>query len=95
LREAGERITNLKKLFNLREGWQRADDTLPPRVLTEPLPTGVASGTTLSADELEAMIASYYAARGWTAEGHIPLEKLEELGIPHLASPIAMGEELT
>jgi aldehyde:ferredoxin oxidoreductase len=31
LRHVGERINTLKKLFNIREGWQRADDTLPPR----------------------------------------------------------------
>ena len=36
LRQAGARINTLKKLFNIREGWWRQDDTLPPRVLTEP-----------------------------------------------------------
>ena len=63
------------------QGWQRADDTLPPRVLDEALPTGVASGTTLSRDELGGMITSYYEARGWTPEGQIPGVKLEELGL--------------
>jgi aldehyde:ferredoxin oxidoreductase len=82
LRQAGERITNLKKLFNIREGWQPADDTLPTRVLTEPLRTGVASGTTLTRAELGTMIASYYAARGWTSEGAVPKDKIEELGLP-------------
>jgi aldehyde:ferredoxin oxidoreductase len=84
LRQAGERITNLKKLFNIREGWQPADDTLPARVLTEPLPTGVAAGTTLTTPELAGMIASYYTARGWTAEGAIPATKLATLGLPKL-----------
>ncbi|HEX6512381.1 MAG TPA: aldehyde ferredoxin oxidoreductase C-terminal domain-containing protein, partial [Chloroflexota bacterium] len=84
LRQAGERITNLKKLFNLREGWARADDTLPPRVLDEALPTGVAAGTALTRTELEAMIASYYEARGWTADGHVPAAKLIELGLAEL-----------
>jgi aldehyde:ferredoxin oxidoreductase len=42
LRQAGERINTLKKLFNIREGWKQEDDTLPSRVLTEALPTGVA-----------------------------------------------------
>src|SRR5579883_2977329 len=86
LRAAGERISNLKKLFNLREGWTRADDSLPPRVLSEPLPTGVASGTTLTPAELDTMIASYYAARGWTPEGAIPNEKLDALGLAQLLS---------
>ena len=76
----------MKKMFNVREGWQRADDTLPPRVLDEALPTGVASGTTLSRDELGGMIASYYEARGWTPEGHIPGAKLEELRLLSLSS---------
>jgi len=84
LRQAGERITNLKKLFNVREGWQPADDTLPARVLSEPLTTGVASGTTLTAPELQEMIASYYAARAWTPDGAIPSSKLAELGLSEL-----------
>ncbi len=85
LRQAGERITNLKKLFNVREGWRRSDDTLPPRVLNEALSTGIASGTTLGHAELEEMIASYYAARGWTPDGQIPADKLEELGLAVLS----------
>ena len=38
LRRAGERVTTLKKLFNIREGWARPDDTLPPRALQESCP---------------------------------------------------------
>jgi len=85
LSQAGQRINTLKKLFNLREGWRRADDTLPPRVLGEPLPTGVAAGTTLTPAELDMMIASYYQARGWTPDGLIPESKLAELGLAELA----------
>jgi aldehyde:ferredoxin oxidoreductase len=81
LERAGERINNLKKLFNIREGWKRADDTLPPRTLQEALPTGVAAGTTLTQEELDSMIAGYYRARGWTDEGLIPETKLAELGL--------------
>lgn len=84
LAQAGARITNLKKLFNVREGWQPRDDTLPARVLSEPLPTGVAAGTTLTAAELDEMVDSYYAARGWTASGYVPEGKLEELGLSTL-----------
>ena len=84
LRQAGERINNLKKLFNIREGWQRADDTLPPRVLTETLPTGIVQGIGLSQADLDMMIQGYYAARGWTPEGLIPETKLQELGVMEL-----------
>ena len=81
LLETAERIITLKKLFNLREGWTRAEDTLPPRFLTEPLTEGATAGATLSQGDLDAMIASYYAARGWTAEGAIPREKATALGV--------------
>src|SRR6185369_8619887 len=56
LRQIGERINNLKKLFNQRQGWQPSDDWLPPRFLTEPLPTGVAQGVSLTDTELREMI---------------------------------------
>jgi aldehyde:ferredoxin oxidoreductase len=81
LKVAGERISNLKKLFNLREGWTRADDTLPPRTLQEALPTGVAQGVGLTRDDLDMMVQSYYRARGWTDDGLIPEAKIRELGL--------------
>ncbi len=84
LKRTGERITNVKKAFNIREGWTRKDDWLPPRVFRDPLPTGVAKGTVLGEDELNLMIDDYYAARGWTTEGLIPSAKLEDLGLADL-----------
>ncbi|HKY09508.1 MAG TPA: aldehyde ferredoxin oxidoreductase family protein [Candidatus Binatia bacterium] len=79
LRRIGERIHTVKKLFNVREGWQLADDWLPERLLSEALPTGVAKGTTLSVSELRQMIQAYYRARGWDQTGLIPEQKLREL----------------
>ena len=81
LRKSGQRISNLKKLFNIREGWTRVDDTLPPRTLEEPLPNGVAAGVGLTREELNFMIDGYYRARGWTPEGLIPEKTLAELGL--------------
>jgi aldehyde:ferredoxin oxidoreductase len=81
LHQAGERINTLKKLFNIREGWRHQDDTLPPRVLMETLPTGVVQGIGLSRADLDMMIQGYYGARGWTAEGLIPDLKLHELDL--------------
>ncbi len=81
LQRVGERVSNLKKAFNLREGWTRADDTLPPRIFDEPLPTGIAKGTLLTREELATMIEGYYEARGWTPDGLIPPEKLAALGL--------------
>jgi aldehyde:ferredoxin oxidoreductase len=85
LRRAGERITNLKKAFNIREGWRREDDTLPARILTDPLPDGAAQGVGLSRAELDLMIDGYYRARGWTPDGLIPQAKLRELGLSDLS----------
>ena len=87
LKRAGERINNLKKLFNIREGWTREDDTLPERTLTEPLPDGVAAGVGLSNDDLQMMVSAYYCTRGWNADGTIPDSKLAELELLSLASP--------
>ena len=88
LKKAGERINNLKKLFNIREGWTRADDTLPPRALAEPLPDGVAAGIGLSKPDLDLMIDAYYQDRGWNPDGSIPESKLSSLGLDAL-NPVA------
>ena len=81
LRRAGERIHTLKKLFNVRERWQPEDDWLPERLLSEALPTGVASGVGLSRDELREMVGGYYTARQWDERGFVPEWKMNELGI--------------
>ena len=85
LRLAGERINNLKKLYNIREGWTREDDTLPPRVLNEELQTGIVKGIGLTRPDLDMMIDGYYRARGWTEEGMVPESKLDELEIADIA----------
>jgi len=82
LERTGARIHTLKKLFNIREGWQPKDDWLPERLLSETLPTGVAQGTGLTPDELRQMIQSYYRARVWDESGFIPEDKLRQLGVP-------------
>ena len=85
LRLAGERINNLKKLFNIREGWTPEDDTLPPRVFQEALETGVVKGIGLTRSDLDMMISGYFRARGWTDEGLVPERKVEELEILDVA----------
>lgn len=76
--QAGERIWNLEKLFNLEAGLTKKDDTLPPRLLKEPLTSGPAKGKVV---ELETMLEEYYQLRGWDEEGIPTDEKLEELAI--------------
>lgn len=81
LRHAGERIIIAKRLFNQREGWRPEDDWLPPRLLNEAVPTGVAQGVTLTAAELKEMIGGYYQARGLDENGFVTETKLRELEI--------------
>jgi aldehyde:ferredoxin oxidoreductase len=84
LQRAGVRINTLKKLFNVREGWARADDTLPPRVLDEALADGAGAGERLTRAELDLMIGGYYAARGWTDGGMVPESVIAELDLGSL-----------
>ena len=77
LYQIGERINNLERLFNLREGLKPSDDTLPWRFLNEPIPDGASKGMITN---LEPMLDDYYAARGWSREDGYPIpEKLDEL----------------
>jgi aldehyde:ferredoxin oxidoreductase len=78
LMKAGDRIWNAEKLFNLTQGFGKKDDTLPPRILTEPMPAGPAKGKVC---ELDVMLPEYYQLRGWDAEGVPTAEKLSELGL--------------
>ncbi|MGI6034987.1 MAG: aldehyde ferredoxin oxidoreductase family protein [Limnochordia bacterium] len=78
LLQAGERIWNLERLFNLREGLGRQDDSLAPRLLQEPLSAGPAKGNVV---ELESMLDEYYELRGWDGEGRPSSEKLQALGL--------------
>jgi aldehyde:ferredoxin oxidoreductase len=84
----GERVCNLKKAFNIREGWTRADDTLPPRILEDPVPAGPSKGSVVTREELKLLIDDYYQARGWTEDGLIPRSKLIELGLEDIADDI-------
>jgi len=78
LRQAGERIWNLERLFNLREGFTRKDDTLPRRLVKEAIK---GKDGKLHTVDIERLLDDYYAARGWDQEG-VPLpETLERLGL--------------
>lgn len=82
----GERIVNVERAFNVREGIRRADDNLPRRFLEEPLPFGPAEG---HVNMLEPMLDDYYKVRGWDIESGIPTDKrLEELGLQEMVPDI-------
>lgn len=78
LLKIGERIWNLERWWNERAGLTGKDDTLPKRILEEPLPSGPAKG---QVNRLGEMLPEYYRLRGWDAEGRITREKLQELGL--------------
>lgn len=74
----GERIFNLERLFNFAAGLTKADDTLAPRLLEEPMPEGPARGKTSA---LAQMLAEYYQLRGWDEEGRVTAATRERLGL--------------
>lgn len=86
LHKAGERISNLARIYNIREGLTRKDDHLPIRVMKLPIPSGVAKGSFVSQEELDFLLDDYYAARGWTREGVPTKEKLKEMGLEEYAA---------
>lgn len=74
LRRSACRTITARKLFNIREGWTPAEDTLPQRFLAEPLPDGSVDGTRLPADRLQEMVREYNQARGWGSDGWVSVE---------------------
>lgn len=76
--QIGEKIWNLQRLFNLKAGLSKADDSLPKRILEEPATAGPGTGTVV---DLETMLNEYYQIRGWDENGVPTDEKLAELGL--------------
>jgi aldehyde:ferredoxin oxidoreductase len=86
LLEVGERIWNLQRAFNVREGFSRKNDRLPHRLTSEPLPNGPDKGSVV---HLERMLDEYYEARGWDkATGWPTKEKLTALGLDDVAKDL-------
>jgi aldehyde:ferredoxin oxidoreductase len=80
--KAGERIFNLEKMFNVREGFGREDDRLPDRFFEEPLTIGPGAGTVLDRDQFGKVQDEYYQTRGWDPKTTKPTKaKLESLGL--------------
>jgi aldehyde:ferredoxin oxidoreductase len=79
--QAGERVWNLERLYNLREGFSKEDDTLPPRLLQEAVADGPSKGWV---SHLDPMLKEYYRTRGWDENGVPKPRKLAELGLADL-----------
>jgi aldehyde:ferredoxin oxidoreductase len=88
-RMSGERAYNLMRAFCVREGIGREQDTLPGRLMTDPLPRGPAEGMVIDRETLEAMKDAYYASRGWDRETGVPTAaKLRELALDDLIADL-------
>jgi aldehyde:ferredoxin oxidoreductase len=86
----GERATNLARAFNVREGFTRADDTLPER-LFQPLENGKLQGVGISKKDFEQTMTELYTEKGWDPETAAPTrEKLRELGIEWVADELGL-----
>jgi aldehyde:ferredoxin oxidoreductase len=82
----GERIISTERAFNVREGLTRQDDTLPRRMLEEPMPDGPARGQVV---DLEKMLDDYYQFRGWDQSTGFPTRnKLNELELEDIADAL-------
>lgn len=85
----GERIEQMIRAFNVREGKiSRKDDTLPDRVYTEPIPEGPSAGHKISRGKFEEALNIYYKLRGWNKDGIPSKKKLEELGLEKAAEEV-------
>ena len=74
----GERISTLARAFNVREGFNRAQDTLPARNLSQPMTAGPAEGHVVS---LDPMLEEYYTLMGWNTDGVPTPERIQALGL--------------
>lgn len=75
LNEIGERVYNLERLYNIREGMKPSEDSLPSRLLNESLPKG-GSGV-----PLRKMLPTYYKIRGWDTRGVPTARTIKRLSI--------------
>jgi len=88
--QVGDRLFNLERAFNVREGFNRRQDTLPQRLLTEPLHTREAPGEGQIVRHQDDFLDRYYQLRGWTKEGIPTPRKLKELGLGFVLDDIAV-----
>ncbi len=85
-KQAGERVYNLARSYCNREGLSAEEDTLPRRLLEDPLPEGPAEG---HVNELPALLERYYQLRGWDRQSGKPeAAKLKELGLEDIAEDL-------
>ena len=78
--EVGRRVLNIGRAFNQREGFNRADDTVPKRVIREALGgEGPAAGQKIPQEAFEDMLDQYYEVMGWNKDGTMPEELIQSI----------------
>jgi aldehyde:ferredoxin oxidoreductase len=104
LLEIGERIVNLERLFNVREGFDRSDDYLPKRFTTQEMPlyanvVDPETGKTMLGEQIgsaiiedfDAMLDRYYQLRTWDEQGRPQLKKIQALGLEKEANSVHLS----
>ncbi len=81
LKQVGERVWTVERLFNLREGFSKKDDTLPDRLFTTPIHDGPSKGAVVRREDFESELEAYYALWGWSKDGVPEKDALERLGL--------------
>lgn len=88
LLEAGDRIWTLEKIFNIKAGIDKSQDTLPERLLKDPIVDGPTKG---EVHELDVLLPEYYSVRGWDENGVPTEETLKKLGLDEYIGNIEAG----
>ncbi|MEJ2641025.1 MAG: aldehyde ferredoxin oxidoreductase family protein [Desulfosarcinaceae bacterium] len=84
-----ERVRNLERMFDVRQGLRRKDDSLPKKFFKEPLKSGPYKGEVMDEKKFEEMKDEYYEIRGWDKTSGVPSrEKLEQLGLNDVAEEV-------
>jgi aldehyde:ferredoxin oxidoreductase len=87
--EVSERVRNLERMFDVRQGLRRKDDSLPKKFFKEPLKSGPYKGEVMDEQKFEEMKDEYYEIRGWDKTSGVPSrEKLEQLGLNDVAEEV-------
>ncbi len=85
----GERIMTVERAFNVREGATRKDDTVPYRIMYEPIPDGWSKGMRISPENLDKMLDDYYESHGWDKYSGMPTEEsYSDLGLQEIATSV-------
>jgi aldehyde:ferredoxin oxidoreductase len=89
LQLTADRINQLGRIYNIREGLTRSDDNVPPRIMNDPIPSGISKGARVTQEDLDILLDGYYEARGWTNSGVPKAEKLKEVDLSEYEAVVA------